>query len=413
MRRIRMRVTRLRASGALHKYSILFLIFCFIIFFFNIGIRFLLPVFHVDPSEICDALIGGLSVLIAEIAPEFENLIYLDTDSSITILKKGIPFLGTRGGGERLEGKEGLLERLISMLTGVEFSHPRAIIRAEIPYILSSRETTVVLSRSQLFTREGPSEKSSSDPTHLLPPEGPSLPGGRVTENELDEMILKRDSGGKMGWGKEPLIAIYHTHTSESYEAMSGVTHTQGTVGDIVKVGDELTRRLREKYGIPVIHDRTINDFPRWSQAYVNALTSISSIIRLNPSLKMVLDLHRDGFERDRVSPTVAKETVTGVVTGRNVARILIVVTTDEYGLPHPNWQKNYNFARLLNEVMNQMYPGLSRGIRIRNDGRFNQHVHEHALLLEIGSYESLEDEVMLSARMLGDVLAVVLEKMR
>ncbi len=395
-----MRWTKLRSSGALGKYIRAFFILLFMVFFCNILLRFIFPTFGVNPYRLFDNVIGGLSAVINNIAPELETLVYIDTDSCITILKKGIPFLGIEGGAREVgTGQEGFFKRIISMLTGVEFSHPRAIIRAEIPYILSSREMTVVLSRNQLSMRQ---VAPSSTVPYVPGFDGRDQSGG---------IILKKDTLERIGWGKEPLIAIYHTHTSESYASMSGVTHTQGKVGDIVKVGEELVRTLTEKYKIPVIHDRTINDYPKWSQAYINALKCINELIRENPSFKIVLDLHRDGFELDRVSSSLAKETVTAVVGGRKVAKILIVVTTDEYGLPHPNWQKNYNLARLLNEAMNQMYPGLSRGILIRNDGRFNQHVHEHALLLEIGSYESLEDEVILSARMLGDVIASVLEK--
>lgn len=395
-----MRLSKLRASGRLRRYGVFFSIVLLAFFSLNLILRLLLPALSIDPTRLLDNMMGGLQLMLMHAASELEDLFRLDVESCMVILKKGLPFLGKEEVEVRGDARQEFFKGFLSVLTGVELTHPRAVIRAEIPYVISARETTVVLSRNQLSRRE-------TSPSYYLPgPPVDSRPDGGI------DKLLGREPE-KRGWGDNPLVAIYHTHTTESYESMSRVTHTRGVVGDIVKVGEEVTRTLTDKYGIPVRHSKRINDYPNWSQAYVNSQMDISRIVRENPSLKVVLDLHRDGFELDTISREVAKKTVTSVVAGKKVAKILIIVTTDEFGLPHPNWQKNYNFARLLNETMNQMYPGLSRGIRIRNDGRFNQHVHEHALLLEIGAYESTEDEVMESARMLGDILAAVLEKMR
>lgn len=205
-----------------------------------------------------------------------------------------------------------------------------------------------------------------------------------------------------------PTVGVYYTHTSESFVSMSGVTHTQGTCGDIVMIGRELIRRLEDRYGVRVAYSEIIHDYPNWSRAYTNALQTAVALVKDNPSLKMLLDIHRDGFDDELVTPKEAKNIVTANINGVSVARILFVVTTDDFGLAHPNWRSNYSFAVKLNSKLNEMYPGLSRGIDVRKDARFNQHVHERALIVEVGAYISEEEELRRSVAMLADVIAAI-----
>ncbi len=312
----------------------------------------------------------------------------INSESAMLILSKAIPFLQLP---EVEQSETGVIEfifgKLVNFVGGFGQGDARTVMGSGLVYLgessnerLISRSNIYLHSRNNIITQEETI----------------------IEEKRIEDLMPTIRSLSS------PEILVYHAHTSESYADMSGVTHTTGTVGDIVEIGKEFSERLMNVYGIPVIHEKKIHDYPNWSMAYINALNTVQLVLKENPSIEMVFDLHRDGFERDRVTYAMARQEVTGIIDGEQTARILIVVTTNEYGLPHPSWQMNYNFAKLLDVQMNKMYPGLSRGIMIRNDGRFNQHVHNRALLIEVGSYESTEEEARRAARYLADVVAEI-----
>jgi stage II sporulation protein P len=177
-----------------------------------------------------------------------------------------------------------------------------------------------------------------------------------------------------------------------------------GSEEGVISVGAELAKALSEKYGIPVLHSRKIHDYPVWREAYINSHETVSSVLKEHPTIEMVFDVHRDaGTAGISASPTVE-------IDGQKAARVFIVVTTDRFGLPHPNWRENLAFAYYLNAKMDEMYPGLSRGINVRDDARWNQHVHSRAVILEIGCEQNTRQEAERAATLLADVVACVLE---
>lgn len=201
-------------------------------------------------------------------------------------------------------------------------------------------------------------------------------------------------------WGDDPLIAIYHTHSSESYQPDTGSDRTKGTPGGVVYVGEALAKSLWDIYGIPVVHNRTIHDYPTWRLSYVNSGETAESLVKNYPKLRMVIDLHRDaGHSGEKIN------NYTIVSEGQRTARVMTIVGSDKLGLPHPYWRENLRFAREFNELMEELYPGLSRGVRLREDGRWNQHVHNHAVILEVGEVHNSQAEAEAAARSLARVI--------
>ena len=70
----------------------------------------------------------------------------------------------------------------------------------------------------------------------------------------------------------------------------------------------------------------------------------------------------------------------------------------------HPNWKENYKFSLLLNEMLEDKYPH-SRGIDLRRE-RFNQHLSNKAILVEIGSHGNTMEESIRSAKLFANILA-------
>lgn len=197
----------------------------------------------------------------------------------------------------------------------------------------------------------------------------------------------------------KPLVGIYHTHTSESFVPTTGVTHRRGgQAGEIVTVGEALVRQLSE-HKVQAIQSKQIHDFPSFMKAYGPSELTVKKMLADHPSIQVVLDIHRDAEKREN---SVAE------IDGVSVARIAIIVAVGQEDLVQPHWQKNLAFARQVNDKMNKYFPGLSRGIQTV-DWRYNQHLHERALLLEVGSHEASLEEAEHSMELLGGILAEIL----
>jgi stage II sporulation protein P len=193
-----------------------------------------------------------------------------------------------------------------------------------------------------------------------------------VPENEDDQRKIIIPSRTVYGPG-DGKVVIYHTHTTESFVPTSGKKFTEDLNLTVAKLGDELASILLETYGIPVVHNSQIHDIPR-STSYEKALPTVKSLLEENPDTKILIDLHRDGVDR-KIS--------TAQINGQNMGKILFVV-----GSSHPRWQENYQKALFLHNALEEMAPGISRGVRER-PLVYNQHVHPGALLIEMGGHEN------------------------
>ncbi|MBS4030165.1 MAG: stage II sporulation protein P [Clostridiales bacterium] len=198
-----------------------------------------------------------------------------------------------------------------------------------------------------------------------------------VPENEEAQrkIIIPSPTAFGSGDGK---VVIYHTHTTESFVPTSGKKFTEELDLTVAKLGEELASILLETYGIPVVHNNEIHDIPR-STSYEKALPTVKRLLEENADTKILIDLHRDGVDR-KISTTQ--------INGQNMGRILFVV-----GSSHPRWQENYQKALFLHDALEEMAPGISRGVRER-PLVYNQHVHPGALLIELGGHENSLVEV-------------------
>jgi stage II sporulation protein P len=189
-------------------------------------------------------------------------------------------------------------------------------------------------------------------------------------------------------------VAIYHTHNAETYIPLHGKSKVEGENGAVSAVGKEIASCL-EQEGIKVIHDLTIHDYPDFPTSYIKSEVTARRLVSENPELKVLMDIHRDaGIPR--------KETV--FVNGEESARIMLVVSNGRR-LPNPHWQENYAFAQRIANLLEEKYPGIVKGVRLK-DGRYNQHVSPRAILVEVGSDKNTLQEGLVAARCLASVLA-------
>ena len=210
------------------------------------------------------------------------------------------------------------------------------------------------------------------------------------------EALLTQDLDWQLK-GEEPSVLILHTHTTESYakagedyeETSSYRTLEEGF--NMLSVGDAVAELL-EAAGIGVIHDRQIHDYPSYNGSYVHSRTATEQILLENPTIRLVLDLHRDALEKDgrQLRPLAqrAKETA---------AQMMIVVGTDSTRPAHKNWQENLALALKLQVQLQRQFPGIMRPANLRAQ-RFNQDLSPGALLVEMGAAGNTRQEALAAA---------------
>ena len=209
-------------------------------------------------------------------------------------------------------------------------------------------------------------------------------------------------------WGSEPLVLIVHSHTSESYRTIPPDPRAtpQNHVYDsndtgIVRVGRALAEKLEREYNIPSIHSTRVHNWPHHARAYLNSRETVREILREHPSIKVVLDIHRQG---------VPDFTYATTVSGVDAVGIEIIYTTGlRASYPNPHWTLNEAFANQLSRAMSEVHPGLLRRVMRVDDSVYNQDLHPRMLLLEIGNYLDLEEHAIAAAQLLADSLARVL----
>lgn len=208
-----------------------------------------------------------------------------------------------------------------------------------------------------------------------------------------------------------PRVLIVHTHTSEAYRPSSAYPYTptdtdrtEDTNFSVARVGRALADALNEA-GIETLHDETLCDYPSYNGAYSKAMELIESYTARYPSLQIILDLHRDAMQQSDGT----KLSTIAEINGEKAAQVMLVVGTDAGGLTHPTWRKNFSFAVELQQRLNEQYPGLARPLNVRCE-RFNGHLSEHGLLIEVGTNGNTMDEALVSARALAGTLSTLLK---
>lgn len=213
--------------------------------------------------------------------------------------------------------------------------------------------------------------------------------------------------------GDSPSILIIHTHSSEAYMPdgndkyqASDPYRTEDKNFSIIRVGDELGNAF-SKNDISFLHDRNIYDYPSYQGAYNRSYESIQSYLKKYPSIKMVIDLHRDAIEAadGSVFKTIAQ------VGDTTCSQVLLVVGTNASGLVHPNWRENFKLALHIQKEMNTLYPSLAKPIEL-SQYRYNQQATTGSMIVEIGCTGNTLQESLTAVRYFADAASKVLHSL-
>lgn len=213
--------------------------------------------------------------------------------------------------------------------------------------------------------------------------------------------------------GSQPRILIYHTHTTEAYTQTSkdkyietGSWRTKNEDKNIVAVGEKLASLLRDKYGFAVLHDKTNHEPPALKTSYSRSLETMEDYKSRYPSLTTFIDVHRDAYNVKGENKDFVE------INGKRYARMMFVVGTGKGATGTgfdvmPDFEANYALAKAITDKLTAIHPKLMREIRVKT-GRYNQHITNQCLLVEIGHNANTLEEALNSIELLAQAIASV-----
>lgn len=288
------------------------------------------------------------------------------------------------------ENRESLSSRGLAdqwLSTAAEIRDPRGVIAWELSWLpaVESGEPTpaVPVSSSSL---EGTLSNGPPEEEYYIEDEA------EITGEEPTPFISPADG--------LPLVGIYNTHNAEAYTPTYGKDKVEGENGGVFKVAQRLREVLQGKYRVPVVQSDTIHDYPDFNKSYTNSAQTARNMVKTYPSLKMVLDIHRDSL------PSNSPETIE--IDGKKTAKILIIVGTNQRS-DHPNWRTNLELAENVAKNLEASHPGICRGIRMKA-GTYNQQYHPGSLLIEVGNANNSLEEAERAVEYLAEALSRCLQ---
>lgn len=239
-----------------------------------------------------------------------------------------------------------------------------------------------------------------------------TLPGGGMLRNSTDISIdyineqLSKQPELDIPKDGSPAVIIMHTHTTECYEPQARERfdadfslRTTELDKSVVAVGDEIAAALKAA-GIGVIHDTTVHDYPRYTGAYDRSSETVIRLLEENPTVKIVIDVHRDAIESEGVRYAPVCE-----VDGKTAAQIMIICGCTNV----PQYRYNLRFASKLQSKLERDYPGLTRPI-LFTERNYNQELTKASILIEMGSSSNSLEEAIYSGKLVGMGLAELIE---
>ena len=250
-----------------------------------------------------------------------------------------------------------------------------------------------------------PTPEPTPEPTPAPTPEivpftddnGMELRNG--TDREVDIAMLMGEPLTQRLSAAGPQILIIHTHGTEAYLPAAGEEYTPSDPyrttdpeRSIIRVGDALCSAL-EEYGLRVLHDRTLYDYPSYAGSYERAAASIEAYLAEYPDIALVLDVHRDAIgDESTVYKTCA--------AGSGMAQVMLVCGTDEY-LEHPLWRENLKLALAMQAAAMSANGALMRPIHLAPE-RYNQQYTTGSLIIEVGTNGNTLSEALAAAELFG-----------
>ena len=229
----------------------------------------------------------------------------------------------------------------------------------------------------------------------------------RLSKSEVEAELLQEIAFSVEKNSDQPQILIMHTHTTESYQNHDGLYYDPAytcrdtdTTKNMVSVGKIIAEKLND-LGYNTLQDTTLHDYPNYNGSYDRSKVTVESYLAKYPSIKVVLDVHRDAIERTdgtRIKPVVT-------INGKPCAQVMIISGADNGYLNMPNYKKNLRFASHFQNSLETLYPGFTRPI-LFDYRNYNQQLTTGSLLIEVGGHANTLEEAQNAAALIAYSLA-------
>jgi stage II sporulation protein P len=276
---------------------------------------------------------------------------------------------------------------------GIDTSNPISIISKEVSYF---RGNKIIAN-----TNANNASNASNDIENIETVTPFELGEKQITKIEDPNAVAKnlKQTLNKLA----PRVLIYHSHTTEAYRTSDPSTSKTNFDTDetrnVSAVGDVIKEELEKKYGISVIHDKTLHNIQDYDESYKKSGVTLDKYLNAYGNFDIIIDLHRDGFaaSNKRVSKTK--------INGEDVAKFMFVVTDK-----NPHYQEQKKLIDSIIKISNKLYPSLmeDRAITFNHYGLgfYNQNRSDNAMLIEVGSNNNNIDEVKNTGKYLARIFA-------
>lgn len=236
-----------------------------------------------------------------------------------------------------------------------------------------------------------------------------------MKNNTSLDISIKSLLNGKLGFKIEkndsPQVLIIHTHTTETFMTEDSEYYTEDFKSrttdnskNMAKIGEIVAEKLNSA-GIKTIHDKTQHDYPQYSGSYTRAAKTITSYLEKYPTIKVVLDLHRDAVS----SGTNDKVKLVTEIEGKKAAQVMLVMGSQSGTVTNfPNYEENLKLAVRLQQTFEEKYPTLARPLSLMSKN-YNESLTTGSMLIEFGTDANTLEEACYSAELVGDCLAEML----
>ncbi|MBW9149137.1 stage II sporulation protein P [Clostridium sp. CM028] len=288
------------------------------------------------------------------------------------------------------------IEYTVLSLLRIDISNLISIVTKEVSYLDKSEVSTDV-------NAENTGEKNSN--TFIINP-------FKLVDKQVIKFSTKGDDANLVATldnpalkkklnNAKPRVLIYHSHTSEAYRTSDKDTSKTNSSTDqtrnVCAVGNVIKEELEKKYGIAVIHDKTVHDKGDYNNAYKKSGVTLDKYLKVYEYFDLIIDLHRDSVND--------KNAVTTKINGANVAQFMFVVTQQ-----NPRYAQQKKLINSMIGISNKLYPNLLRGLEIsvanRGIGFYNQNRSDNALLIEMGTYTNTISEAENTGKYLSRIIA-------
>ena len=211
----------------------------------------------------------------------------------------------------------------------------------------------------------------------------------------------------------EVSVLILHTHATEGYSDEGALWYDPATPlaraedpdTGVIAVGEAIAKYLNAK-GIVTVHSTVLHDAESYKDSYSRSAQTVQSYLKQYPSIRLVIDVHRDSIlsSKDQLIRPVT------VVNGEAVAQVMCVVGSNAAGGSYNRWQDNFALALCLRDRLNGLYGNLSRPVYVKKS-TYNQQYAPASLLLEIGSSGNTKEEALRAGLLVAEQIAQMMSE--